>query len=330
MQFAQLKRREFITLAGSAAAWPLAASAQQPAIPVVGLLRSTPAARFTPVVEALRRGLKEEGFNEGHNVAIEQRWADNRLDQLPALAAELVRRSVAAIVCNSLVVPAAKSATTTIPIVFASGDDPVKAGFVSSLNRPDGNVTGVTFFGGSQLVTKRIELLRDVVPKATIIAVLSDSNYPAFEAELPDIETAGRALGRRVVLMKAATEADFQPAFAQMVQAGAGAVLLSGGPFFGSQRRTLAALALRHHLPSIFDIRESVADGALMSYSASITDAYRHAGVYVGKILKGAKPSDLPVQQSTKFEFVINLQTARALGIDVPATLLAIADEVIE
>jgi len=325
----ELNRRAVIGLVGGAAAWPLAARAQQ-AMPVVGLLRSTPAAGFAHVVEALRRGLKENGFDDGRNVAIEQRWADNRLDRLPAIAADLASRQVAAIVCNSLAVPAAKSATTAIPIVFASGDDPVRAGFVSSLNRPGGNVTGVTFFGGSQLVTKRMELLRDLVPKATIIAVLSDSNYPAFEAQLPDIEAASRVLGRRIVMLKAATEADFQAAFAQMVEAGAGAVVFAGGPFFGSQRRTLAALALRHHLASIFDVRESVADGALMSYSASITDAYRQVGAYVGKILKGAKPTDLPVQQSTKFEFVINLQTARALGIDVPPSLLAIADEVIE
>jgi putative ABC transport system substrate-binding protein len=237
---------------------------------------------------------------------------------------------VAAIVCNSLAVPAAKAATSSTPIVFVSGDDPVKTGFVNSLNRPEGNLTGVTFFGGSQLGAKRMELLRDLVPDATTVTVLSDSNYAAIESELAGIEAAGRALGRRVVVIKAATEADFEAAFAQMVQAGTGAVLIGGGPFFGSKRRLLAALALRHKLPSIFDLRESVIDGGLMSYSASIRAAYRQGGLYVGKILKGAKPSELPVLQPTKFELVLNLATAKALGLDVPPTLLARADEVIE
>jgi putative ABC transport system substrate-binding protein len=324
------RRKLLAALGGAVAAWPLAARAQQPTMPVIGFLRSTPAARFTHLVEALRQGLKEEGFVEGHNFAIEQRWADNRLDQLPALAADLVSRQVAVIVCNTLVVPAAKAATTTIPIVFVSGDDPVKAGLVSSLNRPDGNLTGVTFFGGSQLGAKRIELLRDLVPKVTVIAVLSDSNYPAIEADLPDIEAAGHALGRRVVLVKVAKEADLEAAFADIVQAGAGAVLVSGGPFFGSQRKMLATLALRHHLPSIFDLRESVVDGGLMSYAASITGAYRQTGIYVGKIFKGAKPADLPVLQPTTFELAVNLKTAKALDIDIPQSIMLRADEVIE
>jgi putative ABC transport system substrate-binding protein len=211
-----------------------------------------------------------------------------------------------------------------------SGDDPVKTGFVGSLNRPEGNLTGVTFFGGSQLGAKRMELLRDLVPHATTVAVLSDSNYAAIEGELAGIEAAGHALGRKVVVLKAAAESEFKAAFVQMVQAESGAVLIGGGPFFGSQRRLLAALALRHNLPSIFDLRESVVDGGLMSYSASIRAAYRQGGIYAGKILKGAKPSELPVLQPTRFELVINLNIAKALGIDVPPTLLARADEVIE
>ena len=331
MPFDRLKRRDFITLlGGAAAAWPLAARAQQSGMPVIGLLRTTSAAPFGHVVDALRQGLKDEGFVEGQNLTIEQRWADNRLERLPALAAELLSRPLAAIVCNSLAVPAAKAATRSIPIVFVSGDDSVKSGFVSSLNRPDGNLTGVTFFGGSQLGAKRMELLRDLVPHITTIAVLSDLNYAAIDAELAGIEAAGRTLGRRVVVVKAATEADFEPAFARIVEARTGAVLIGGGPFFGSQRRTLAALALRHRLPSIYDLRESVLDGGLMSYSASISSAYRQGGVYVGKILKGAKPSELPVLQPTMFQLVINLKTAKALDIEVPTSLLLRADEVIE
>jgi putative ABC transport system substrate-binding protein len=327
-----IRRREFIALLGGmAVACPLATRAQQPSgMPVIGLLRTTSAAPFGHVVDALRQGLKDEGFVEGQNLAIEQRWADNRLDRLPALAAELLSRPLAAIVCNSLAVPAAKAATNSIPIVFVSGDDPVKSGFVSSLNRPDGNLTGVTFFGGSQLGAKRMELLRDLVPHITTIAVLSDSNYSAIEAELAGIEAAGRTLGRRVVVVRAATEADFEPAFARIVEAGTGAVLIGGGPFFGSQRRTLAALALRHRLPSIYDLRESVLDGGLMSYSASIGSAYRQGGVYVGKILKGAKPFELPVLQPTTFQLVINLKTAKALGIEIPTSIILRADEVIE
>jgi putative ABC transport system substrate-binding protein len=324
-----VNRRTAITLLGGAAAWPVAARAQQ-AMPVIGLLRTTPAAPFTYILEALREGLRQEGFVQGNNISIEQRWADNRLDRLPMLAAELVNLPSAAIVCNSLAVPAVKAATSSTPVVFVSGDDPVKTGFVNSLNRPEGNLTGVTFFGGSQLGAKRMEMLRDLVPDATTVAVLSDPNYAAIEDELVGIEAAGRTLGRRVVVVKAATEADFEAVFVEMVQAGTGAVLIGGGPFFGSKRRLLAALALRYKLPSIFDLRESVVDGGLMSYSASIRAAYRQGGLYVGKIIKGAKPSELPVLQPTKFELVINLATAKALGVDVPPTLLARADEVIE
>jgi putative ABC transport system substrate-binding protein len=326
-----MQRREFITLLGGAAAWPLAARAQQPAMPVIGLLRSTPAAPFAHLVAALRQGLNDEGFVEGRNIAIEQRWANNQLDRLPGFAADLVRRQVAVIVGNETAVEAARAATTTIPIVFVTGGDPVKSGLVKSLNRPEANVTGVTFFGGAQLNAKRLELLRDLVPNATVIAVLGDpKNYVAFEPELPELLEAGRALGRRIEIVRAANEREFEPAFAKIVQAGAGALMVSGSPFFTSQRRALIALAARHAIPAIYDVREFVVDGGLMSYSASLTGAYRQAGVYAGKILKGAKPSELPVLQPTTFELAINLKTAKALGLTVPLSLLGRADEVIE
>ena len=323
-----MKRREFITLlGGAAAAWPLAARAQQTVTPLIGFLRSTPVAGFSHLPEAFRRGLREEGFTDGLNVKIEQQWAENRLDRLPTLAADLVSRGVAAITCNSPAVPAARAATATIPIVFVSGDDPVKSGFVTTLSRPTENLTGITFFGGSQLIAKRMELLRDLVPNASVIAVLADPSYPAL---LPDIETAGKALGINLLIFKARGEDEFASVFPAMIQAGVGAVLVSGGPFFGSKRRLLAALALRHGLPSIYDLRESVSDGGFMSYSASISDAYRLAGGYVGKLLKGAKPSELPVLQPSRFELVINLATAKALGLQIPPSIMLRADEVIE
>jgi putative ABC transport system substrate-binding protein len=326
-----VRRREFITLLGGAvAAWPLAAHAQQSAMPVVGFFRSTPAAPSQHLVAALRQGLNEEGFVEGKNVVIEQRWADNRLDRLPDLAADLVHRQVAAIVGNSLAVDAIKAATTTIPIVFITGDDPVKTGLVASLNRPGGNLTGVTFFGGWQLGAKRLEVLSDLISKAAVFAVLGDVSYPASEAGLPAVEAAGRALGRQIVVVKVSSEREFEDAFAKIVQAGAGALLVSGSPFFTSQRRALVALAARHAIPAIYDQRDFVVDGGLMSYSASFTGAYRQAGIYVGKILKGAKPSELPVLQPTTFEFVLNLKTAKALGLDAPQSIQLRADEVIE
>jgi putative ABC transport system substrate-binding protein len=305
------------------------ATEAQPAMPVVGFLRSTPAEPFTQLVTAFRQGLAEAGFVEGQNVAIEYRWAENHPDRLPGLVDDLIRRQVAVIVGNSLAVMAAKAATTTIPIVFVFADDPVRFGLVASLNRPGGNLTGVTFFGGRQLDTKRLELLRDLAPSAAIIAMLVDPSYPGYESEQPEMEAAGRAVGRHIVVAKAASERELDAAFANIAQAGAGALLVSGSPFFTSQRRALVALAARHAIPAIYDVREYVESGGLISYSASITGAYRQAGVYVARILRGARPADLPVEQPTKFEMVINLKTAKALGLTVPQSVLLRADKVI-
>jgi putative ABC transport system substrate-binding protein len=300
-------------------------------MPVIGLLRTTPAAPFAHLVAALRLGLGELGLVEGENVAIEQRWADNHLDRLPALAADLVHRQVAVIVGNGPAMHAARSATTTIPIVFVAGDDPVKSGLVASLNRPGGNLTGVTFFGGSQLAPKRMELLYELAPKAAVFAVLLDPNYHSgFVRELPDLVAAGRSLGRQVVELPAANDGEVEAAFARLEQIGAGALLVSGGPFFTSRRRTIVALAARHAIPAIYDLREYVEAGGLISYSASISEAYRQAGIYAGRIVKGANPAELPVLQPTKFDLALNLRTARALGLHVPPSILLRADEVIE
>lgn len=329
-----MRRREFITLFGGAAVTslvrPRAVHAQQPAMPIVGLLRSTPAAPFADLVAAFRDGLKEAGFVEGRNVAVEQRWADNHLDRLPKLASELVGRQAAVIVGNQSAIAAIRAVSTTTPIVFVTGEDPVRAGLVASLSRPGGNTTGVTFFGGSQLNAKRMELLHELVPKAAIIGVLGDPSYVAFEAELPDVEAAARVMGRRIVVARAASEREFAAAFAKIAEAGAQALLVSGSPLFTSERNKVVALAARYSIPAIYDLRNLVVAGGLISYSSSLTDAYRLAAIYAGKILKGTKPSALPVQQAAKFELAINLKTAKALGLTVPPALLARADEVIE
>jgi ABC-type uncharacterized transport system substrate-binding protein len=325
-----MKRREFMgLLCSAAAAWPLAARAQQQAMPVVGYLSNKVAAAASYQVEAFRKGLNDAGFVEGRNVAIEFRWVEGQLDRLPELAADLVRRRVAVIVTEGATTPAAKAATSTIPIVFVSGVDPVEGGLVTSLNRPGGNVTGVSY--PSDLVNaKRLELLHELLPKPAVIALLWDPNYRNVEAQLRDMEVAARSLGRQILIVKAGTESEIDTAFATIVQAGAGALLVGGSAFYNSQRRQLDALATRHALPASYAEREAVAAGGLMSYGASDTDAYRRGGLYVGRILKGEKPADLPVELPTRYQLVINLATAKALKLDIPAKLRALADEVLE
>jgi ABC-type uncharacterized transport system substrate-binding protein len=324
-------RRDFITLfGGAAAAWPCAARAQQPAIPVIGFLSAASLEAYTDRVRAFRQGLRDAGYVEGDNVAIEYRWAEGQYDRLLALAAELVRRQVAVIVAaptpSAL---AAKSATATIPIVFTVGDDPVKLGLVSSLARPSGNLTGVNFFG-SELASKRLELLRELIPGVGRLAVLVNPNATLSEGIVRDAEAAARGMGVQVQVFNASTSHEIDAAFANLVRERSDAVFVGGDAFFSSRRVQLATLAARYLIPSSFSQREITEAGGLMSYAANLRDTYRQAGVYVGRILKGAKPADLPVVQSTKFELVINNQTARMLGLTVPDKLLVAADEVIE
>jgi len=325
-----MRRRQFITLlGGAAAAWPLAAIAQPPTMPVIGFFRSTPAKPFTHIFAAFRRGLNETGFVEGQNVAIEQRWADNRLDQLPALAADLIRHQPAVIVGNAAPVEAVRSAASNIPIVFVIGGDPVAQGLVSSLSRPGGNLTGVTFFG-NRLSAKRVEMLHELVPGTSVIAILVDPAFPEAVAELREVEEAARTIGQKIVPVNASNEREIDAAFASIAQAGAGALVVMGGPFFTSKSQMLVELSARYGIPAIYDLRDYIAVGGLISYGASFTDAYRQAGVYAARILKGAKPSELPVLQPTTFELAINRKTARTLGLNVPQSLIARADEVIE
>ena len=324
-----MRRRDFITLIGTTvAAWPLAARAQQ-TMPVVGFLRSTPAAPFVHLVDAFRQGLGEIGYVEGKNVAIEQRWANNQIDQLPALVTDLVAHQAVVIVGNGPAVDAVRKAALALPFVFVIGGDPVALGLVASLNRPGGNLTGVTFLANN-LGSKRLGILRELVPAARVIAVLFDPNFPEAVDELRAVEEAGRNIGQKIMSVKAANEQEFDIAFKSVVQAGAGALVVVGSPLFTSKAQSLIALSARHAVPTIYDLREYVTAGGLMSYSTSFTDAYRQAGKYVGRILKGEKPSDLPVIQPTKFELVVNIKTARAMKLTVPQQLVARADEIIE
>jgi putative ABC transport system substrate-binding protein len=326
-----MRRREFIALLGGAAATFASrpARAQQAAMPVIGFLRSTSLADSNYLIAALRQGLKEAGLNEGQNFAIEFRLGDNQANRLPALAADLIRWPVAMIVGDAVAMLAAKAATTTVPIVFVSGGDPVGDGLVTSLNRPSGNVTGIHFFSGV-VGAKRLELLRQLVPKAATIGMLVKPNTANTEAERKDVQAAAQAIGQQLIMLDADSDGDIETAFAAFTQRGAGALHVGSSAFFASKRERLVALAARYALPASYHLREFVAAGGLMSYGASITDAYRQAGIYAARIFNGEKPADLPVMRATKFEFVINLKTAKALGIAVPPNLLALADEVIE
>jgi putative ABC transport system substrate-binding protein len=326
-----MRRREFIAgLGGAAAVWPLAARAQA-AIPVIGALNSAAAAPIAPLLAAFRLGLGEAGYVEGQNLAIEYRLAEGQYDRLPSLAADLVRRRVAVIATGGGTVSAlaAKNATATIPVVFVCDDDPVKVGLVTSISRPGGNVTGI-----HQLTTgleaKRLGLLHELAPNVTTMAVLVNPDYPDAGIQIKEVEEAARTLGLRLHILKARIESDFDTAFATIVQQRAGALLVASDPFLFSRREQLVALAAHHMVPAIYQFRQNAAVGGLMSYGTRITDSYHQVGVYTGKILKGAKPTDLPVVVSTRFEFVINLNTAKALGIKFSDNLLSLADEVIE
>jgi|AmaraimetFIIA100_FD_contig_91_1036618_length_1268_multi_11_in_0_out_0_1 putative ABC transport system substrate-binding protein len=326
-------RRKFLATLGGAGvvAWPLAARAQRPSIPVIGFLDATTAADTAYRVSAFRDGLKEAGFIDGHNVAIEIRWAENKVDRLPALAADLAQRQVAVIVGPNISMRVARAATSTIPIVFVSGGDPIETGLVDNLSRPGGNITGVSF-GSGPLQTKRLELLHELVlPPATIAWLGDPINSPTFEIETRDVEAAARELGRNILSLNASSPREIDAAFATIVQSRAGALLVGNSIFFNNRRRQLAALAMRHGLPAISYVREFVVAGGLMSYGASDSAAYRRAGShYVARILRGAKPGDLPVEMPSKYELVINVVAAKALGLDIPPKLLALADEVIE
>ena len=327
-----MRRREFIRLFGGAAvSWPLAVYAQQRPMPVIGFLNVASPGPLRQQIAAFREGLKESGYVEGQNVAVEYRWAEGQYDRLPALVADLVRQQVSVIVSGggAPAVLAAKAATTTIPIVFNAGGDPVRSGLIVSLNQPGGNITGVYQFA-NDLESKRLGLLHEMVPKATPIAVLVNPNFVDAENQLRDVQEAAARLGVQLFVVRANAASDFDAAFSTVVQQRAGALLVCASPFFNNRREQLVVLAARHAVPAIFEWRDFAVAGGLMSYGTSLADAYRQVGVYAGQILKGAKPVDLPVVQSTKFELVINLSTAKALGIEVPPTLLARADEVIE
>ena len=331
-----MRRRDFIALllasivlASNVVARPFAAFAQHPAMPVVGFLNSASADGYAVMAAAFRQGLKESGFVEGENVAIEYRWADNIYDRLPGLAADLVSRKVSVIVANSPSIAPAKAATKTIPITFLSGDDPVRLGFVASLAKPGGNATGMTIFSGG-LAAKRLGLLRDLIPQAKVVAVLINSDWPAALRFQADVEAAAGAVGLPVRILTANNEAEIDGAFAALTGDRADALLVGPGPFFDSRRDRLVGLAAKVAIPAGYETRATAAAGGLVSYGASVQDGYRQVGVYAGRVLKGENPAKMPVTQPIKFEFVINLQTAKTLGLAIPASMLALADEVIE
>jgi putative tryptophan/tyrosine transport system substrate-binding protein len=326
-----MKRREFITLVGGAAtAWPLATLAQQQAMPVIGFLGSRASGEDPQLLTSFRLGLKEAGYVEGQNVVIDYRFAENQYDRLPALAADLVQRQVALIAANGPAAQAAKAATSTIPIVFTAGFDPVEVGLVASLNRPGGNVTGVSILD-VELGPKRLELLRELVPNATIIAVLVNPADPVRAGNISRaVQAAAHTLGLQSNVLQASSERDFDAVFTSLLQMRADGLVIGGEPFLNSRSEQLGTLTARHKVPTIFQFRKFTASGGLASYGASLTDSYRQAGVYAARILKGERPADLPIVQASKFELVINLKTAKALGLTVPAKLLATADEVIE